>query len=186
MYVIVGLGNPGDKYARTRHNVGFDVIDLLAEQNGISVTERKHKALIGKGRIAGQAVILVKPQTFMNLSGVAVQKAADFYKVPAQHVIVLFDDISLAPGKLRVRPAGSAGGHNGIKSIISALGQEFPRVKIGVGERPRPEYDLADWVLSRFTAQEWAAVTARFDDVCNAVSMIMKGQLSAAQNKYNG
>ena len=122
----------------------------------------------------------------MNLSGVAVQKAADFYKVPAQHVIVLFDDISLAPGKLRVRPAGSAGGHNGIKSIISALGQEFPRVKIGVGERPRPEYDLVDWVLSRFTAQEWAAVTARFDDVCNAVSMIMKGQLSAAQNKYNG
>ena len=121
----------------------------------------------------------------MNLSGVAVQKAADFYKVPAQHVIVLFDDISFAPGKLRVRPAGSAGGTTASKASFRPWGRNFPR-KIGVGERPRPEYDLADWVLSRFTAQEWAAVTARFDDVCNAVSMIMKGQLSAAQNKYNG
>ena len=182
-YIVAGLGNPGKKYDGTRHNTGFAALDHLAQQWGVQVTKAKFDALVGT---EGAKVLLLKPQTFMNLSGVAVQKAADFYKVPAQHVIVLFDDISLAPGKLRVRPAGSAGGHNGIKSIISALGQEFPRVKIGVGERPRPEYDLADWVLSRFTAQEWAAVTARFDDVCNAVSMIMKGQLSAAQNKYNG
>lgn len=185
-YIVAGLGNPGKKYDGTRHNTGFAALDHLAQQWGVQVTKAKFDALVGTASVEGAKVLLLKPQTFMNLSGVAVHKAADFYKVPAQHVIVLFDDISLAPGKLRVRPAGSAGGHNGIKSIISALGQEFPRVKIGVGERPRPEYDLADWVLSRFTAQEWAAVTARFDDVCNAVSMIMKGQLSAAQNKYNG
>ena len=185
-YIVAGLGNPGKKYEGTRHNTGFAALDHLAQQWGAQVTKAKFDALVGTASVEGAKVLLLKPQTFMNLSGVAVQKAADFYKVPAQHVIVLFDDISLAPGKLRVRPAGSAGGHNGIKSIISVLGQEFPRVKIGVGERPRPEYDLADWVLSRFTAQEWAAVTARFDDVCNAVSMIMKGQLSAAQNKYNG
>ena len=185
-YIVAGLGNPGKKYDGPRHNTGFAALDHLAQQWGAQVTKAKFDALVGTASVEGAKVLLLKPQTFMNLSGVAVQKAADFYKVPAQHVIVLFDDISLAPGKLRVRPAGSAGGHNGILSIISALGQEFPRVKIGVGERPRPEYDLADWVLSRFTAQEWAAVTARFDDVCNAVSMIMKGQLSAAQNKYNG
>ena len=165
-YIVAGLGNPGKKYDGTRHNTGFAALDHLAQQWGVQVTKAKFDALVGTASVEGAKVLLLKPQTFMNLSGVAVQKAA--------------------PGKLRVRPAGSAGGHNGIKSIISALGQEFPRVKIGVGERPRPEYDLADWVLSRFTAQEWAAVTARFDDVCNAVSMIMKGQLSAAQNKYNG
>ena len=185
-YIVAGLGNPGKKYDGTRHNTGFAALDHLAQQWGVQVTKAKFDALAGTASVEGAKVLLLKPQTFMNLSGVAVQKAADFYKVPAQHVIVLFDDISLAPGKLRVRPAGSAGGHNGLQSLISALAQEFPRVKIGVGERPRPEYDLADWVLSRFTAQEWAAVTARFDDVCNAVSMIMKGQLSAAQNKYNG
>ena len=120
MYVIVGLGNPGDKYARTRHNVGFDVIDLLAEQNGISVTERKHKALIGKGRIAGQAVILVKPQTFMNLSGESVGDILHFYKLdPAQDLIVISDDVALDPGTLRIRKKGSAGGHNGLKNIIA-------------------------------------------------------------------
>lgn len=184
--IIVGLGNPGKKYEGTRHNAGFAALDHVAEKWGMRVTKAKFDALTGTGTAAGVKVLLMKPQTFMNLSGDAVRKAADFYKVPPERIIVLFDDISLAPGRLRIRKTGSAGGHNGIKSIISALGQEFPRVKIGVGERPRPEYDLADWVLSRFTAQEWAAVTARFDDVCNAVSMIMKGQLSAAQNKYNG
>lgn len=184
--IIVGLGTPGKKYEGTRHNAGFAALDHVAEKWGVRVTKAKFDALTGTGTAAGVKVLLMKPQTFMNLSGDAVRKAADFYKVPPERIIVLFDDISLAPGRLRIRKTGSAGGHNGIKSIISALGQEFPRVKIGVGERPRPEYDLADWVLSRFTAQEWAAVTARFDDVCNAVSMIMKGQLSAAQNKYNG
>lgn len=185
-YLIAGLGNPGKKYEGTRHNTGFAALDHLALKWDIAVTKSKFDALTGIGFAGDARVLLLKPQTFMNLSGVAIQKAADFYKVPAQHIIVLFDDISLAPGKLRVRPSGSAGGHNGIKSIISAVGQEFPRVKIGVGERPRPEYDLADWVLSRFTAQEWDAVKARFDDVCDAVFMITKGQLSAAQNRYNG
>ena len=184
--IIVGLGNPGKKYEGTRHNAGFAALDHVAEKWGVRVTKAKFDALTGTGTAAGVKVLLMKPQTFMNLSGDAVRKAADFYKVPPERIIVLFDDISLAPGRLRIRKTGSAGGHNGIKSIISALGQEFPRVKIGVGERPRPEYDLADWVLSRFTAQEWAAVTARFDDVCNAVSMIMKGQLSAAMSRYNG
>ena len=158
-YIVTGLGNPGKKYEGTRHNTGFAALDHLAQQWGTQVTRAKFDALTGSACVDGTKVLLLKPQTFMNLSGVAVQKAADFYKVPA---------------------------HNGIKSIISAIGQQFPRVKIGVGERPRPEYDLADWVLSRFTPQEWAGVTARFDDVCDAVSMIMKGQLSAAQNKYNG
>ena len=184
--IIVGLGNPGKKYEGTRHNAGFAALDHVAEKWGVRVTKAKFDALTGTGTAAGVKVLLMKPQTFMNLSGDAVRKAADFYKVPPERIIVLFDDISLAPGRLRIRKTGSAGGHNGIKSIIAAVGQEFPRVKIGVGERPRPEYDLADWVLSRFTPQEWADVTARFDDVCEAVSMIMKGQLSAAQNKYNG
>ena len=136
-YIVAGLGNPGKKYEGTRHNTGFAALDHLAQQWGVQVTKAKFDALTGTACVDGTKVLLLKPQTFMNLSGVAVQKAADFYKVPAQRVIVLFDDISLAPGRLRVRPAGSAGGHNGIKSIIAAVGQEFPRVKIGVGERPR-------------------------------------------------
>ena len=155
MYVIVGLGNPGDKYARTRHNVGFDVIDLLAEQNGISVTERKHKALIGKGRIAGQAVILVKPQTFMNLSGESVGDILHFYKLdPAQDLIVISDDVALDPGALRIRKKGSAGGHNGLKNIIAHCHtEEFMRVRIGVGKLP-PNGDMIAHVLGRFAPED--------------------------------
>ena len=186
IWLIAGLGNPEAKYDGTRHNAGFAALDALADKWNISVGKTKFQGLWGQGEVDGHKVVLLKPLTYMNLSGDSIAPMAGFFKIPADHVLVLCDDITQAPGKLRIRPSGSAGGHNGIKSIISALGQEFPRVKIGVGERPRPEYDLADWVLSRFTAQEWAAVTARFDDVCNAVSMIMKGQLSAAQNKYNG
>ena len=185
-FLIVGLGNPGAKYAGTRHNAGFDALDYAARRWGIRVDRAKFDALTGTGEAAGHKVLLLKPQTFMNLSGQAVGKAAAFYKVPARNVIVLFDDISLAPGRLRLRKAGSAGGHNGVKSIISQIGQEFPRVKIGVGAKPHPEYDLADWVLSRFTPDERKAMEARYDDVADALEMMMKGQFEAAQCRYNG
>ena len=185
-FLIVGLGNPGAKYAGTRHNAGFDALDWAARRWGIRVDRARFDALTGTGEAAGHKVLLLKPQTFMNLSGQAVGKAAAFYKVPAQNVIVLFDDISLAPGRLRLRKAGSAGGHNGVKSIISQIGQEFPRVKIGVGAKPHPEYDLADWVLSRFTPDERKAMEARYDDVADALEMMMKGQFEAAQSRYKG
>ena len=185
-FLIVGLGNPGAKYAGTRHNAGFNALDWAARRWGIRVDRTRFDALTGTGEAAGHKVLLLKPQTFMNLSGQAVGKAAAFYKVPAQNVIVLFDDISLAPGRLRLRKAGSAGGHNGVKSIISQIGQEFPRVKIGVGAKPHPEYDLADWVLSRFTPDERKAMEARYDDVADALEMMMKGQFEAAQSRYNG
>ncbi len=185
-YLIVGLGNPGSKYEGTRHNAGFDALDYVAGRWDISVNKSKFDALYGTGTVGGQKVLLLKPQTFMNLSGEAVRKASGFYKIPAERVIVLFDDISLAPGKLRLRKTGSAGGHNGVKSIIANLGQDFPRIKIGVGEKPRPDYDLADWVLSRFTQEEKKAIMARYDDVCGALELIMKGQFETAQSRYNG
>ena len=185
-FLIVGLGNPGAKYAGTRHNAGFDALDWAARRWGIRVDRARFDALTGTGEAAGHKVLLLKPQTFMNLSGQAVGKAAAFYKVPAQNVIVLFDDISLAPGRLRLRKAGSAGGHNGVKSIISQIGQEFPRVKIGVGAKPHPDYDLADWVLSRFTPDERKAMEERYADVADALEMMMKGQFEAAQSRYKG
>ena len=186
MYVIVGLGNPGDKYARTRHNVGFDVIDLLAEQNGISVTERKHKALIGKGRIAGQAVILVKPQTFMNLSGESVGDILHFYKLdPAQDLIVISDDVALDPGTLRIRKKGSAGGHNGIKNIIAMTGtQNFMRIKVGVGEKPKG-WDLADYVLGHFSTEDRAKVEEAIGHAMDATVLMMQGEVDKAMNDYN-
>ena len=154
MYIIVGLGNPTSKYDKTRHNVGFDTIDALADKYSINVNNAKHKALCGQGIIDGEKVLLMKPQTFMNLSGEAVKQAAAFYKVPAENIIVIFDDVSLDVGKMRIRLKGSAGGHNGIKSIIAHMGDSFPRVKMGVGEKPHPEYDLADWVLSHFSKDD--------------------------------
>ena len=183
--IIVGLGNPGKKYEGTRHNAGFAALDHVAEKWGVRVTKAKFDALTGTGTAAGVKVLLMKPQTFMNLSGDAVRKAADFYKVPPERIIVLFDDISLAPGRLRIRKTGSAGGHNGIKSIIGNIGQDFPRVKIGVGEKPRPEYDLADWVLGRFSAEDKKAVEGRWDDLEKACQLIMEGKLGEAQNRYN-
>ena len=151
MYIIVGLGNPTKEYDKTRHNVGFSVIDVLADRIGIDVSEKKHRALCGKGMLEGQKVILAKPQTFMNLSGESVRAMVDFYKVSPDEVIIVYDDISLEPGQLRIRTKGSAGGHNGIKNIIAHLGtQEFPRIKVGVGEKPK-YMDLADYVLSRFS-----------------------------------
>ena len=185
-WLIVGLGNPGRQYEETRHNAGFMALDAAADAWGIRVVRAKFSALTGTGEVGGSKVLLLKPQTFMNNSGEAVGAAALFYKLPPERVIVIFDDISLAPGRLRVRRSGSAGGHNGIKSIIAAIGQEFPRVKIGVGEKPHPEYDLADWVLGKPSGDDRSAIASRTDDVRGAVEMIIKGQLDAAMSKYNG
>lgn len=185
-YLIVGLGNPGKKYEGTRHNIGFDALEYLAKTWNVKITKSKFDALYTTATIQGIKAVLLKPQTFMNLSGNAVRKAADFYKVPPQNIIVLFDDISLAPGKLRLRAKGSAGGHNGIKSIIQTMGEEFLRVKIGVGAKPHPDYNLADWVLSTLTQTEQKEIHARYEDIASAVEMMMKGQFETAQNKYNG
>ena len=185
-WLIVGLGNVGEKYDGTRHNVGFAVLDELAERAGVPVQRLKFRALTNTARVGGVQVLLMKPVTYMNLSGEAVGPAADFYKIPPERVLVLSDDVALPVGKLRLRRGGSAGGHNGIKSIIGNIGQDFPRVKIGVGEKPRPEYDLADWVLSRLTQAEKKAVEARYDDICGALELMMKGQFDTAMSRYNG
>ena len=186
MYIIAGLGNPGKQYAQTRHNVGFDTIDILADKYNISVDTKKHKALCGKGMIEGQKVVLAKPQTFMNLSGESVRELVDFYKIdPEEELIVIYDDISLEPGQLRIRPKGSAGGHNGIKNIIAHLGtQVFKRVKVGVGEKPKG-YDLADYVLGHFTKEEQAIFAERFDEVYDAVQLIVMGDITEAMNRHN-
>ncbi len=186
MYVIVGLGNPEQKYEGTRHNIGFSAITALADEYNISVDTAKHKALIGKGVIEGQKVILAKPLTYMNLSGESVRDLADYYKIiPEEQLIVVYDDINLAVGKLRIRAKGSAGGHNGMKSIIKHLGtQEFPRVRIGVGEKP-PGWDLADHVLSRFPCDEEPLVREALQDAAAACKVIMAQDINAAMNQFN-
>ena len=185
MYLIVGLGNPGREYEHTRHNAGFDAIDVLAGKLGADVKEKKHKGLCGKGMIAGEKVILLKPQTFMNLSGESVRAAADFYKIDAEHMIVLYDDIDLDVGKLRVRAKGSAGGHNGIKNIIAHMGtQEFPRVRIGVGAKP-DRMDLADYVLGRFSQVERQVMEDAFKEAAEAAIAIVEDGIDAAMNRFN-
>lgn len=184
--MVAGLGNPGKQYEKTRHNAGFCALDDLAARTGVQVVNSKFEALCGQGTLAGEKVLFLKPQTFMNLSGNAVAKAADFYKIPPQNCIILFDDISLVPGRLRIRAEGSAGGHNGIKSIISHLGAAFPRVKIGVGERPSQETDLANWVLGRLTEAEQKKIEARYPDILGAVECIVQGDIAGAMNRYNG
>ena len=186
MFVIAGLGNPTLPYEGTRHNVGFDVIDTLAEQYHISVTERKSRALCGRGIIAGQKVLLVKPQTYMNLSGESVGRIVDFYKIdPETELLVIFDDVSLAVGQLRIRKKGSAGGHNGIKSLISHLGtSDFQRIKIGVGEKPK-EYNLADYVLGHFSKEEKEIMREGYKHAAEAVEMILQGDIEAAMNRFN-
>ena len=185
MFIIAGLGNPGKKYENTRHNMGFLTIDLLAEEYDIKVDKLKFKSLVGEGRIAGQRVLLMKPQTYMNLSGEAVGAAARFYKIPPENVIIIYDDVSMAVGKMRIRLKGSAGGHNGIKSIISHMGDTFPRIKLGVGEKPHPEYDLADWVLGKFTDGDRKLLSEKFDSAYQAVQLIIDGQSDKAMNLYN-
>ena len=186
MYIIVGLGNPGKQYEHTRHNVGFDTIDVLAERYRISVDAKKYKALYGKGIIEGNKVILAKPQTYMNLSGESVRELIDFYKIDeAEELIVIYDDISLEPGQLRLRAKGSAGGHNGIKNIIAHLGgQEFKRIKVGVGEKPKG-YDLADYVLSRFSKEERQRVDASLERAADSAVKIITDDMASAMNEYN-
>lgn len=186
MYIIAGLGNPGREYENTRHNVGFDVIDALSEKYNISVLEIKHKAMIGKGYIEGQKAVLVKPLTFMNLSGESIRPVVDYYKVDAgQDLIVISDDISLPPGQLRVRKKGSAGGHNGLKNIIKLLGSEdFKRVRMGVGEKPK-DYDLADWVLGHFSKEDRKAVDEAVAKAVRAVEIMMTVGTDAAMNEFN-
>ena len=186
MYIIAGLGNPGSRYEKTRHNCGFEAIDLLAEHCGISLKDRKFKSLCGNGVIDGQKVLLMKPLTYMNLSGEAVQAAAAFYKIdPAKELIVLYDDISLEPGQLRVRAKGSAGGHNGIRSIIRMLGTEqFLRVKIGTGAKPA-DMDLADYVLGRIPLSERADMAAAFDRASKAAVDLVTEPLDRVMNEYN-
>lgn len=187
MYIIVGLGNPGKEYAHTRHNVGFETIDILADRMGIEVEEKKHKGLCGKGILAGQKVILLKPQTYMNLSGDSVGEMAQFYKIPPENIIVINDDISLDVGRIRVRPKGSAGGHNGLKSIIYRLNSDtFPRVKMGVGAPKHEDYDLADFVLGRFTKEEIPVMEDAIVKAEKAVAEIIKNGVQSAMNKYNG
>ena len=186
-YLIVGLGNPGPKYAATRHNVGFRAVEQLAAGCGARIDRLKFQALTGQASVAGRRVLLMQPQTFMNNSGIAVKQAADFYKVPPERVLVLFDDIDLDVGRLRLRRDGSAGGHNGVKSIIACLGsQAFPRIKIGVGAKPHPDYDLADWVLSRFSAQEQTLLEPAIRRAAEAAVMLLSDGLDKASSKYNG
>lgn len=186
MYIIAGLGNPTKQYEKTRHNIGFDVIDALAEKYNISMNEKKHKAICGKGIIAGQKVLLVKPQTFMNLSGESVAAVLDFYKLdPAEDLIVIFDDISLAPGNIRIRKKGSAGGHNGIKNIIAMTGSsDFSRIKVGVGEKPAG-WDLADHVLGHFSKEDRVYVEDAITDACLATEYMVTGEIDRAMNEFN-
>ena len=185
MYIIAGLGNPTREYEKTRHNVGFEAIDILADKAGTTVTEKKHKALYGKGYIGGQKVILAKPQTYMNLSGESIREIADFYKIEPENIIILCDDINLSEGQLRIRLKGSAGGHNGLKNIISHLGtQEFPRIRIGVGEKPRG-MDLADYVLGRFPKEQQAVMEEAYRDAAEAACMMIEDGADAAMNHYN-
>ena len=186
MYIIAGLGNPTSKYHGTRHNVGFDAIDKIAEENGISVDVLKHRALCGKGIIGGEKVLLMKPQTFMNNSGEALRAAVDFYKADAENeVIIIYDDISLSEGRLRIRAKGSAGGHNGIKSIIAHLGTEkFKRIRIGIGEKPE-HMDLADYVSGKFSAEKRIDIENSIKNASAALNLMIEQDIGAAMNRYN-
>ncbi len=186
-HIVAGLGNPGDKYKTTRHNAGFMTVDYAAQKLGTTITTSKFEALYTEAVIGGKRVLLLKPQTFMNNSGQAVLKAKNFYKVPSENVIVIHDDTSFESGTFKIRKKGSAGGHNGIKSIIECLGtEEFVRIKMGVGKKPHPEMVLADWVLSHFSAEEMKSLEERFEDVKNAIEAIVTEGADKAMNRFNG
>lgn len=184
-FLIVGLGNPGRQYENTRHNAGFITLDVIAEKAGARVDRIKFKGLCGEGMLGGKKVLFLKPSTFMNLSGQSVQEAMSFYKLPPEKVLVIFDDISLDPGKLRIRRKGSDGGHNGIKNIIYLSGKDtFPRIKMGVGKKPNPGWDLVDWVLSRFTEDEQKALLDAAEKAASAAELIVQGNIDKAMNLY--
>ena len=185
-YLVVGLGNPDKRYRNTRHNTGFIAVDYMAKQLGVEIGKKKFDSLTAETVIAGEKVLLMKPQTYMNLSGVAVEKAASCYKIPPENVIIIFDDISLPVGKLRIRRKGTHGGHNGIRSIIDYLQSEnFPRIKAGIGERPNPNYDLADWVLSTFKEDELKGIEEVASHCLDIVKLIIEGKIEQAMSKYN-
>lgn len=185
-FIIAGLGNPGAKYEMTRHNAGFLAIDLLAIKEGFDVKKLRHHALTADVNINGKRCLVMKPQTMMNNSGEAVGEATRFYKIPAENVIIIYDDISLDVGQTRIRRKGSAGGHNGIKSIIAHLGSEdFPRIKVGVGKKPTPEYDLVNWVLGRFPKEQEADLKSALENTASAVRLMVDGQIDKAMNLYN-
>ncbi len=185
-FLIVGLGNPGKQYENTRHNAGFLAIDALARELGIRVSRLRFQGLCGEGMLGGKHVLLLKPSTFMNESGRSVKAAMDFYKLPPSQVLVLFDDINLPVGRLRIRRKGSDGGHNGMKNIIYLSGSDqFPRIKLGIGEKPHPDYSLADWVLSRFTQDEGEKLSEALESACKAAKLIAAGKTDAAMNLYN-
>ena len=185
-FIIVGLGNPGKKYELTRHNAGFLFADLLANQNGEKISKIQFKSVTANITLGGHRCLLMKPQTFMNNSGEAVKQAASFYKIPPENIIVVFDDISLPCGKMRIRRKGSDGGHNGIKSIIYLLNSDkFPRIKLGVGEKPHPEYDLADWVLSSFKKNELDSLREAAENACKAAEMMVQGNIDGAMSNFN-
>ncbi len=185
-WLIAGLGNPETKYDGSRHNAGFAALDYLSDKWNIPLNKTKFQGLWGQGDVDGRRVVLLKPLTYMNLSGESIGPLADFFKIPPQQVLVLCDDVTQTPGKLRIRPSGSAGGHNGLKNIIARLGgQEFPRIRIGVGAKPHPDYDLADWVLGKFPPEDAKALADRWPDVDAAARLIMEGKLTLAQSKYN-
>lgn len=185
-HIVAGLGNIGKQYERTRHNAGFLAIDYIAERLGVKIDRVKFHASVCECNIGGVGVLLMKPSTLMNNSGIAIAEAASFYKIPPENVIVLHDEISFDPGKIRIRRKGSAGGHNGLKSIIAHLGsQDFPRVKIGVGQKPSPEYDLADFVLSKLPDADLAQISERFPDIFESVKLITAGDIETAMQRYS-
>ena len=185
-WLVVGLGNPGDKYENTRHNVGFLTIDHIAEEQRVPVQKLKYRALTNTVELGGAKALLMKPVTYMNLSGEAVGEAARFYKVPPERVVVVSDDVFLRVGKIRVRRGGSAGGHNGLKSIIQHLGtDQFPRIKIGVGQKPHPDYDMADWVLGKFTGEDKKTVDTAVQRAADAVECYIRDGADRAMNRFN-
>ena len=186
-YIVAGLGNPGREYEETRHNAGFLAIDYIAEKLGVKINRAKYDALCAEVRIGDKNVLLIKPQTYMNRSGTSISAAADFYKIPPQNILILCDDITQNPGKLRIRKSGSAGGHNGLKNIIEYCGSDkFPRIRIGVGAKPSPEYDLADWVTGKIPAEDKKTISARFGDIEKAIPLILSGDYERAMCLYNG
>ena len=185
-YIIVGLGNPGRQYENTRHNAGFIAMDYIADKLGVKINRIKFKSTVGEANIAGKRCLLMKPSTFMNLSGQAVTEAMNFYKIPPQRTVIMSDDISLDVGAIRIRRKGSDGGQKGLQNIIYLSGSdEFPRVKIGIGKKPHPEYDLKDWVLSRFTDKDKKLISERLPDILGAVELIVSEDIDKAMNLYN-
>ena len=185
-WLIVGLGNLGEEYEGTRHNAGFEVVDLLAGELGVKVQRLKFKALTATAEVGGQKVLLMKPTTYMNLSGEAVEQAAAFYKVPPEHILVISDEVALPPGRLRIRASGSAGGHNGLKNIIAHIhSDQFPRIRVGVGNKPHPDYDMADWVLGRPAGEDRKAMDQAEKRAAEAVGVILEKGISTAMGRFN-